>query len=872
MVDSRPLAIPLDAPGGLLAAECGPKAATLGTMISAGLRVAPGFCLTCEAAKLHMTENALQPRADTLVQTALKSRGPERAGALRELREAIEAADVPAAVAETVVEHLARLPDCPMAVRSSATTEDLPGHSFAGLHDTTLDVTGIEAVLAAVRRRWASLWTDRAFEYRERAGLAHSDAAMAVIVQQLIPAQSSGVAFTADPVTGEPSEVVIEMATGLGDALVSGHVEPERIAIARVDASAPPRATDALPTRVAALALAAEAVLGVPADVEWAAADGEVWLLQARPITTCVPRHVRPDRQIWSNANTGEVAPDVATPMTWSILDPLVHALMTWFFRCLGMDLSRHRVVGLVAGRVYFNLNTVISCARRIPGLGDRHTTEMFGGDTETDDELARAQVTEADIPDLDVSKLHVALRIPTALWHLATYPPAKAEVVLAGLRQRVDGECERAAGRLDAADLLAFAREIVDDILHSDALFEVVGVGKTADTILYDLCRRWFGTEANSLASRMMAGIGGNEHAMAGLALAGLARMARDDRELGSAVLSHRAFDDLRAELSGKTFGRAFMEAWDRFMVEHGHHCRGELEISNPRWAETPDEVLSQVRSYMEADRDFADAYAALADDRAAATREALGRLWDPIRRGILRHFLNRARKLAPPRESVKSQIVRRIALLRNLMLRLGDSLVERRALARGDDIWFLRLDELDGVVSGEADMEAIIRARRAEYRHNLSLSPPPVVIGEYSPASGRQSAADRPTRLTGIPCNPGIVVGPARVIKQGGQDEVLPGEVLVAPVTDPGWTPYFVNAAALVVDMGGILSHGSIIAREYGIPAVVNVGPATMLIRTGQMLRVDGGAGTVDILPDDEPHGAGSSPPTTRPGAADT
>ena len=285
---SRPLAVPLDAPGGLSAAECGPKAATLSRMIAAGLSVPPGFCLTCEAAKLHMTENALQPRADTLVQTALKSRGPERAGALRELREAIEAADVPAGVAETVVEHLARLPDRTMAVRSSATTEDLPGHSFAGLHDTTLDVTGPEALLAAVRRCWASLWTDRAFEYRERAGLAHSDAAMAVIVQQLIPAQSSGVAFTADPVTGDGSQVLIEMVAGLGDALVSGQVEPERIAVARSDAGAHVSATDALPVRVAALALAAEAVLGVPADVEWAAADGEVWLLQARPITTCV--------------------------------------------------------------------------------------------------------------------------------------------------------------------------------------------------------------------------------------------------------------------------------------------------------------------------------------------------------------------------------------------------------------------------------------------------------------------------------------------------------------------------------------------------------------------------------------------------------
>lgn len=848
----RPLAVALDAPGGLSAAECGPKAATLSRMIAAGVPVPPGFCLTREAADLHIVANSLGLRVETLVRAPGEAHGPERAGALCELREVIEAADLAGELAEAVAEHLSQLPDGPLAVRSSATAEDLPGHSFAGLHDTALGVTGVDAVLAAVRGCWASLWTERAFGYRERNGLAHSEAAMAVIVQQLVPAEASGVAFTADPVTGDGSRVLIELAAGLGDALVGGRVQPERMVVTRAGAGTQFSGKEALPHRVAALALAAEAVLGAPADVEWAAADGEVWLLQARPITTCLPRHARPDRQVWSNANTGEVAPDVATPMTWSMLDALVHALMTCVFRGLGMDLSRHRVVGLVAGRVYFNLNTMISCARRIPGLGDRHTTEMFGGDTETEAQLARAKITESDIPYLDVSKLHVALRIPSALWHFATYPPTRAEAVLAALRQRVDGEYERAAGRLDAADLLALIRGIVDDILHNDALFEVVGVGKTADTILYDLCRRWFGAEGSSLASRMMAGIGGNEHAMAGLALAGLARMVRDDPGLGPTVLSHRVFDDLRAELCGSASGRAFIEAWDRFMAEHGHHCRGELELSNPRWAETPDEVLSQVRSYMAADRDFVDAYEALAEDRETATRETIGRLWDPVRRGILRHFLHRARKLAPPRESVKSQIVRRIALLRSLLLRLGDCLVERHVLARRDDTWFLRLDELDGVVSGEADVGASIRARRAEYRHNLSLSPPQVVIGEYSPGPECKPGADPPTRLTGIPCNPGVVVGPARVIEQGGHDEVLPGEVLVAPVTDPGWTPYLINAAALVVDMGGILSHGSIIAREYGIPAVVNVGPATRLIRTGQLLRVDGAAGVVDVFPD--------------------
>jgi len=301
---------------------------------------------------------------------------------------------------------------------------------------------------------------------------------------------------------------------------------------------------------------------------------------------------------------------------------------------------------------------------------------------------------------------------------------------------------------------------------------------------------------------------------------------------------------------------GRKFLAAWDAFMMEHGHHCRGELELFNARWSETPDYVLGVVRSYLRSigQSDPLETQHQLARERERLTEQCRQRLKNPIKRWIFFCSLRRAQKLAVFREELKSEGVRRIAFARRVLLTLGQRLHEQSILSCRDDIFFLDVSEIEPVAAGSApfDWRERIKTRRCEYEKNLKLSPPPLVIGKFDPNVPTVPVSNaHAKRLEGIAASPGVVTGPARVIlKADNYEQVHPGEILVAPFTDPAWSPYFVSAAGLVVEQGGILSHGSIVAREYGLPAVTNVGSATRVIRTGDLVQVDGNCGRVTVM----------------------
>jgi rifampicin phosphotransferase len=290
--------------------------------------------------------------------------------------------------------------------------------------------------------------------------------------------------------------------------------------------------------------------------------------------------------------------------------------------------------------------------------------------------------------------------------------------------------------------------------------------------------------------------------------------------------------------------------------MERHGHHTRGEVDVMNPRWRDTPDVVLAMVRSYLlgggEVDPDVAHRRRSV--ERRRLIDQCRRHLRNPLKRSLFDFFLGGSERWYLARENIKSEAVRLVALARHLLLLLGESFHRRHILADREDIFFLKLEELESVLSGTAnfDVRAAVDARRAEYRKNLGITPPAVVVGRFDPDNFVPDSFDADAEtLTGLAVSPGVVTGRARVILRSDMTEqVLPGEVLVAPFTDPGWTPYFLQAAAIVMDRGGLLSHGSIIAREYGIPAVVNVGPATRIVQTGQMLQVDGTRGEVRIL----------------------
>jgi phosphohistidine swiveling domain-containing protein len=361
-------------------------------------------------------------------------------------------------------------------------------------------------------------------------------------------------------------------------------------------------------------------------------------------------------------------------------------------------------------------------------------------------------------------------------------------------------------------------------------------------------------GISPSDEAMALLAGQGGIASAESGYDLWKLAAWARQRPAVDARLRSAGRFADARAELATTPEGRTFLDRWDAVLGEHGHHARGEIELLNPRWSEQPDYVLTLLRGYLDSVDELdpiaqRDALGRRAGELAGSCRR---RLRNPVKRRIFNVLLQRTRAGAAVRENLKNEIMRLMAVLRSILLTLGAKLRARGAVEAPDDVFFLDRAELAPVVRDDADLRAVVRARRAEHARDEAIVPPAVVVGRYD---GSEVAPETPAPsdsiLRGIAASPGRATGPARVILRADDGEqIRAGEILVAPFTDPGWTPYFVPAAGIVLDRGGLLSHGSIVAREYGVPSVVNVGRATTTIRTGQMLAVDGDRGEVRLL----------------------
>jgi pyruvate,water dikinase len=368
--------------------------------------------------------------------------------------------------------------------------------------------------------------------------------------------------------------------------------------------------------------------------------------------------------------------------------------------------------------------------------------------------------------------------------------------------------------------------------------------------------CRDWLDDPDLTLGYRLFAALGGMPETVAGLVLWRLAALAHAERQTEAALLAEGDWPRARTELGRTEHGRTFLRAWEAFMAEHGHHCRGELEFFNARWAETPDYILGLVRGYLRAIDQCrpVENQRRLAEEREQLTEQCRRRLRNPLKRWLFARSLRRAQKLAVNREEWKNQAVRHLTVLRRILLALGQRLWKEGVLGQPDDVFFLEVAEVEPVATAQAgfDVQASIADRRKEYARNLTLAPPPVVVGRFDPNTPGAPAADTSASvLQGIPVYPGAVTGVARVIlRTDDHEQVLPGEILVAPFTDPAWTPYFVPAAGVVIEQGGLLSHGSIVAREYGLPAVTNVASATRIIRTGDLVQVDGSRGRVLIL----------------------
>jgi pyruvate,water dikinase len=870
----------------------GGKAANLGRMLEAGLPVPGGFCVSTAGFRLWIETNSdAAPLLDRLDHLA-----PEAAAEIREtaaaLRRSLAASPVPEPV-EGAIRAIAA--PGPWAVRSSATAEDLPEASFAGQHDSVLNVRGPEPLLDAVRGCWASLFSDRAVFYRLKNRIPNRAVAMAVVVQEMVPAEVSGVMFTANPLTGDTTRMVIEGAPGLGESLVSGKVNPDRRMVDKeplrvIEPAGPgqPCLTDAIIGRLGELGLRAERLFGGPQDIEWAARDGQVFLLQSRPITALplapLPEHevgAAPEVEVWTNANIMEALPDVVVPMAWSFMQVLFNDFLYPVIRRLGLDPDRRPLVQLIAGRAYLNVRTLSELVQQPGGPIQIDAIAAFGGLHNGLGKVIRFEPTPGlrsmNLPRLLRLARLVCWLLPGLIgqrglierWgrrvfgDLARTPPTElsdeqlAAHPFALLRLATLTEAAAPAS-LARSKALAFLRPLMPGEAHRTTAAAVwMAAGAVGgSTGLFYLARRWLGDTDRSLANRLLAGAEEMWSAENGLALLRLAAWGRGHPALKQALLEPMPFAALEGKLAGVARGLEFLERWRAFMESHGHQARGGMDLFQPRWSEMPDFVLDNLRVYLRFDEtsDPLVLQARQRREREVLLAQCRKRLRNPLKRWLFTFLVRTGRRGLAQRENVKNDGVRLVAVVRRIALEAGRRLVARGALSRPDDVFYLRLEELGPVLLGRPafDVSSVIAARKADYARDKLLCPPPVIVGRYEPdAREPVGAIPQPRTLQGLPVSPGLVIGRARVILQAdAAGRVQPGEILVAPYTDPGWTPYFLAAAGIVVDVGGLLSHGSVVAREYGIPAVVNVGPATRLIRTGQRLEVDGNRGTVTIL----------------------
>lgn len=860
----------------------GSKAFGLAQMEQIGFTIPSGFCITTTAYQEHIESNKLSDKIKSALEK-LNSTHPKEKAVLLEIRQAITNAPLSDKLCNDIESYYHKLDASRVAVRSSATAEDLPGHSFAGQYETYLGVTSLSDCTEAIKKCWASLWTERAYGYRQKNNFDHFAVNMAVIVQELIEADASGVIFTADPVNGYKSRIIIEAVSGLGEAIVSGRVTPDRFIVRRrnlkiisrrikngkteffkdankINQTINPCLDNGTAKKLAKSARKMEIKFGCLQDIEWAVINNRIFFLQTRPITTIPKQKSWEGRQVWTNANTGEVMPDVVTPTTWSVLKTVLEEIFDHTLNLIAINRGNNPLIDLVAGKIYFNINTLIAVFKVLPVLRHLDVNKFFGGEHERMYALGLLDIPDEDTPILQFGLTKFILKMPGLLFRILTYTHKRGERMIMKLNSKIghspDVDFSAMSEEQLAKRLLKEISNLRNALIDAryGALYTVIGF--SIFPALDKVCKKWFGTEGSTFANELLAGLGDIESARAALDLWRLAEKAHEFPEIKSIILSETNWVKIRVKITGVNRGDEFLKNWDQFIVDHGHHCRGELEVYNPRWVESPNYILSLLHTYitsLEQTRPLEN-YKIRAQRRNELMLQCRQQLKNPVKRMIFNYLLDHAQRFSAIRENSKNNLVKVAAGWRVILLELGKRLKENGAFKNIDDIFFLKLEEIEPVVKNKAefDIKKAIASRRSEYEKNKSVIPPKVVVGKFDPDNYTPDVADTNVEVfKGLAVSSGVVTGKARVILKADTDEqVLPGEILVAPFTDPGWTPYFIPAVAIVMDMGGMLSHGSIIAREYGIPAVVNVGQATKIIKTGQTIQVDANRGLVKIL----------------------
>ncbi|MFH9371138.1 rifamycin-inactivating phosphotransferase [Streptomyces sp. or20] len=853
-------------------AVVGGKGAHLGGLSRIeGIRVPDGFCVTTDAFRRAMAEvPSLDDRLDELSRLDPEDRGAIRTLSAR-MRRIIEEAAVPGDVTAAVTGALGRFGEQgAYAVRSSATAEDLPTASFAGQQDTYLNVLGPAAVLQHISRCWASMFTERAVIYRQRNGIDHRTVDMAVVVQRMVFPDASGILFTADPVTGNRKVATVDAGFGLGEALVSGLVNPDVFTVRDGEVvtrtiAAKERAVHALPAggtrevavdvrqreraaltdeqavRLVGLGRRIEAHFGCPQDIEWCLVDDGFRIVQSRPITTLFPLPVLADgdseNHVYVSVGHQQMMTDAMKPLGFSMwqltaMVPMVEA----------------------GGRLFVDVTRRLASPASRDGLLD----VLGKGDPLVRDALETVLGQNGLVPSLpDVDPGGPP----------STGAPAPIETdrsVVTGLIERSRtsiAALEQDIGAKEGPALFDFLLEAFEEhkrVLGDPLSMQAIMAGMDATWWLNDRLWEWLG-EKNA-ADTLTLSAPDNITSEMGLALLDVADVIRPLPEVLAFLRDAGHIEDATFldELAKTAGGGEARDAIEAYLDRYGMRCVGEIDITRPRWRERPTTlvpvILDNVRNFGPgaAERRFEQGRRkALRKEQDVLSR--LRTLPDGDRKADeTRRMIDRVRTFIGYREYPKYGIVSRYFVYKQALLAEAGRLVRENVLAEEEDAFYLTFQELHEAVRSNRVDGRLIQRRKEAFRSYRALTPPRVLTSDGEALTGAYRRDDVPAgALTGLPVSVGTVEGRARVVLDMAEADLEAGDILVTVFTDPSWSPLFVGIAGLVTEVGGLMTHGAVIAREYGLPAVVGVDRATRLIRDGQRIRVHGTDGYVELLP---------------------
>ncbi|TVY07741.1 phosphoenolpyruvate synthase [Paenibacillus cremeus] len=869
----------------------GGKGANLGEMTLAGFPVPSGFCVTTDAYRDFLAQSEQMAGYFQQLDAIQADQLNEIAVLGRAIREHLEQVAIPEAIRAAIVAGWKQAGEQEAyAVRSSATAEDLPMASFAGQQDTYLNVRGEAQLLQAIRKCWASLFTDRAISYRAKNRFDHRAVLLSVVVQRMVFPEVSGILFTADPISGHRGTVSIDASFGLGEALVSGLVSADlyqvrsgaifakkiaRKKIAIYSLSEGGTVTKELPeaeqerqalgdAQIVELAALGEKIkrhYGSEQDIEWCYAAGRFYIVQSRPITSLYPlAHVavQPGESPHLLVSFGhqQMMTEAMKPMGLSLI-------RTMFPFGKASVRAESELTATAGGRVYIDITKLFALkpAREKFPLIMRNIDEMMASAVEQ--YVQQETFIRGIPPQPGLKKSIVGFIGPIllrAVRNILFAPIAEA-------RPKVEAFVENSVRRgreglsgISGAERIIRIQEQIGSFMRSAFanLLPYPLAGMLSSRLLRVLISKWLGEEASDLMAVLNRSLPGNVTSEMGLMIGDLADAARPYPQVVELIRSGdpQRFRERLRQVEG---GEAFGAAWDRFMGLYGMRCPGEIDVTRPRWRDDPSTLLPSIDSHMRSQQpgEHRAKFAQGAAEAEAAIREVVARLrkqpFGSVKAKLLSRLMYAFRSLMGLREHPKYMMIQHFGMIREGLLDEGRSLVQKGVLQSADEVLFLSLDELLQLTQGQgpSELAKLLEQRKADLTRYRELSPPRLMTSEGEILNGRRKQQDAPEgALLGTPVSAGVIEGIARVVLRPEHANLNKGEIMIAPFTDPGWTPLFHSAIGLVMEVGGLMTHGAVVAREYGLPAVVGIDNATKLIRDGDRIRLDGTRGYVLVL----------------------